>query len=116
MGGIINFWHGLKIKGGIYFDLLHFSLAVHDRILERANVKTNRSIPSTYLENVSKKTTKIYISLRTPEQILRHHSPIFCPVKIFIKTYDGESIPFCHRILVSIVKIQMESPGSIGDL
>ena len=116
MGGIINFWHGLKIKGGIYFDLLHFSLAVRDRILERVHAKTNRSIPSTYLENVSKKTTKIYISLRTPEQILRHHSSFLGPVKIFIKTHDGEPVLFRHRILVSIVKIQMKSPGSIGNL
>jgi len=47
----------------------------------------------------------IDISLMTPKQILRHDSSLLCPVKILIKTYDGESILFCHRILVSIIKI-----------
>ena len=54
--------------------------------------------------------------LGTPEQILRHHSSLLCPVKILIKTHDGKPVPLRHRILVSIVKIQMKLPGSIGNL
>ena len=126
---------GAKVIGRLSLDLVHefpdmkgfFSQEpeIYAEICKEPGVTSNlcsrllhlsRSIAHWHIFKMCRKNKKINVSLWTSEQFLRHHSSFLRPIKILIKTYNGEIIPFSHSILVSIIKIQMKSPGSISDL